>query len=193
MLRDQRQYSSTLPSADELCASFQMLQAYVGWTEDDARRLKSLKGVAERLLPGLIDDFYAEIQRHPEAMQVLTGGAEQMARLKRTLKQWLRELFAGRYDAEYVTRNWQIGRRHVQIGLPSIYMHAALARLRQGLMIGLQEIWPGEPTDLTDHFPALNRLLDLNLAMIDAGCQIEMLARHQRAAPLETRTNYDCM
>lgn len=193
MLRDHRQYHSTLPSADELMARFQMLQAYVGWTDDDARRLKSLKGVAERLLPGLIDDFYAEIQRHPEAMRVFTGGAEQLERLKRTLKQWLRELFSGRYDADYVTRYWQVGRQHVLIGLPSIYMHAALSRLRQGLMIGLQEIWPGEPTDLTDHFPALNRLLDLNLTIIDCGSQFETLAQQQRTVPMKAWTNYDCM
>ncbi|MBS0206697.1 MAG: hypothetical protein JSS49_27790 [Planctomycetes bacterium] len=174
---DKRQYYSSPMSSDELLARFQSMQVYIDWTEDDARRLRSLRGVAERILSELVDDFYGEIQNHPEALRVIVGGTEQIERLKRILKLWLRELFSGRYDADYVRRLWQAGLRHAQIGLPSIYMHAALSRLRQGLMVGLQEVWPGEPTDLTDHFPALNRLLDLNLAIMDGAYQAETRAR----------------
>ena len=177
-----QQYSS-LTSPEELFVLYQSLQRYVGWKEDDTRRLRALRGVAERLLPDLVEDFYHEIQNHPVAARVFSG-SEQIARLKRTLKLWLRELFSGNYDASYVWRHWQAGLRHVQIGLPSVYTHAALARLRQGLMTGLQEIWPGEPTDLLDSFPALNRLLDLDLAIIDWAYHSETVAREQRAARL---------
>ena len=180
---DHDQQNSSLTSPEELFVLYQSLQRYVGWKEDDARRLRALRGVAERLLPDLVEDFYSEIRNHPAAARVFSG-PEQIARLKRTLKLWLRELFSGNYDASYVSRHWQAGLRHVQIGLPSVYTHAALARLRQGLMTGLQEIWPGEPTDLLDSFPALNRLLDLDLAIIDCAYQAETMAREQRAARL---------
>ena len=109
-----QQYSS-LTSPEELFVLYQSLQRYVGWKEDDTRRLRALRGVAERLLPDLVEDFYHEIQNHPVAARVFSG-SEQIARLKRTLKLWLRELFSGNYDASYVWRHWQAGLRHVQIG-----------------------------------------------------------------------------
>ncbi len=35
--------------------------------------------------------------------------------------QWLRELFAGRYDRDYVLRRWKVGNRHVEIGLDPVF------------------------------------------------------------------------
>jgi len=183
-MSDTGQSISSQLSLDELMAQYRRLQSYVGWTEEDPRRLRSLRGVAERLLPELVDDFYREIQNHPEALRVITGGPEQIARLKRTLKLWLRELFSGVYDAQYVSRHWQAGLRHVEIGLPSVYTHVALARLRQGLLTGLQEAWPGDSVELLESLPALNRLLDLDLAIIDCAYQAETVARERRAERL---------
>ena len=172
-------------SPDAVFARYQSLQAYVGWTDNDARNLRSLRGVAERLLPELVDDFYVSIQNHPDTASVITGGPHQAANLKLALKHWLRDLFCGSYDRDYVVKNWQIGRRQSQLGLPSIYMHAAMARLRQGLLSGLLEIWPGEPTDLLDRFASLNRLLDLNLAIIEMASHSEVAAQAEIVAPPE--------
>src|SRR5260221_14650748 len=97
--------------------SYRDLQAYVGWTAADAQRVQSLGSLLVAFFPALIDDFYAEIENHPEARRVITGGAEQTARLKQTLRNWLQELFSGRYDGEYVERRWRVGHRHVDIGL----------------------------------------------------------------------------
>jgi hypothetical protein len=177
--------STSDPCPDEVVARYQSLQAYVGWTDSDARNLRSLRGVAERLLPELVDDFHLTIQNHPDTARVLTGGPEQAAQLKRALKQWLRDLFCGSYDRNYVAKNWQIGRRQRQLSLPSIYMHAAMARMRQGLLSGLLEIWPGEPTDLLDKFASLNRLLDLNLAIIEFASQFELATQSDIVASAE--------
>ena len=57
----------------------------------------------------------------------------QIERLKGTLIQWLRELFTGPYDAEYVARRWRVGYRHVEIGLDQVFTNVALSRLRQGI------------------------------------------------------------
>ena len=50
------------------------LQAYVGWTDDDAARVRSAAAVVEQRIDELVRDFYAEIQRHPEAARVISGG-----------------------------------------------------------------------------------------------------------------------
>lgn len=111
----------------------------VGWTAEDARRTQSVAGPLEPYLPRLIDDFYAEIERHPEARKVITGGPQQVERLKGTLLGWLRDLFTGRYDADYVARRWRVGWRHVEIGLDQVFTNVALSRLRRGLLAALDE------------------------------------------------------
>jgi hypothetical protein len=97
--------------ADRVYRRYQELQSYVGWTDEAARRVAATAGLLGPYLPALIDDFYAEIERHPDARQVITGGAAQIQRLKGTLLAWLRELLAGRYDADYVARRWRVGWR----------------------------------------------------------------------------------
>jgi hypothetical protein len=94
----------SLMNPDALFRRYQELQQYVGWTEEDAHRVHSVARMLDPCLPALIDDFYEEIERHPDARRVITGGQEQITRLKGTLLRWLRELLAGLYDKDYVAR-----------------------------------------------------------------------------------------
>ncbi len=87
---------------DQLLERYRELQSYVGWTDDDAERITAAAPLLETCLESLVDDFYAEIERHPDARKVITGGQAQIERLKGTLVQWIRELLAGTYDADYV-------------------------------------------------------------------------------------------
>jgi PAS domain S-box-containing protein len=162
---------------NNLYRRYQQLQQYVGWTEADAQRVQSVASLIEPHLPALIDDFYAEIERHPDARKVITGGARQIERLKGTLRGWLRELLFGPYDASYVTRRWRVGWRHVEIGLDQVYTNVALSRLRRGLFQVLEQCWQGEPRDLLVVRLSLNALLDLDLAIIEDAYQTEYLDR----------------
>jgi signal transduction histidine kinase len=159
---------------------YQELQRYVGWTDDDARRVASVGEAIQSFLVPLIEDFYSEISRHPEAQQVITGGAAQVARLKQTLLRWVTELFSGNYDADYVARRWKVGHRHVEIGLNQVYTNAALARLRRGLMAALADCIADEPQRLSAVRQSLNMLIDLDLAIIEDAYQTEYAARQQR-------------
>lgn len=165
---------------------YQELQAYVGWTEADAERVHSVGALVEPALAGIIDDFYDEIERHPNARKVITGGAEQIRRLKGTLVAWVRELFSGQYDEEYVARRWRVGWRHVEIGLDQVYTNVALSRIRTGLTRILQETWTVEPDLVRATVRSLNKLLDLDLAIIEDAYQAEHLARQQRTERLAT-------
>jgi signal transduction histidine kinase len=170
-------------SAD-LYRRYQELQQYVGWSSEDARRVQSVAGFLDPYLPPLIDDFYEEIQRHPGAVKVITGGQAQIQRLKGTLIRWVRDLLAGPYDAEYVARRWQVGWRHVEIGLDQVYTNVALSRLRRGLLRVLEEHWTHDTHELLVIRRALNTLLDLDLAIIEDAYQAEYLARQQRTERL---------
>ena len=52
---------------DNLFRRYEELQQYVGWEEDDARRVRALADVLEPTLEPLVDDFYAQIDQHPGA------------------------------------------------------------------------------------------------------------------------------
>ena len=120
----------SLMDAEKLFQRYQELQRYVGWTAEDAKRVQATADLLEPRLRALVDDFYAEIERHPDAMKVITGGQQQITRLKGTLVRWLQELLAGPYESEYVMRRWKVGWRHVEIGLDQVFTNVALSRLR---------------------------------------------------------------
>ncbi len=169
-----------------LDARYRELQAYVGWTEADAARVVAARSIVTPFLPALIDDFYAEIERHPQARRVITGGDEQIKRLKGTLLAWIRELFEGRYDADYVVRRRRVGLRHVEIGLDQVYTNVALSRLRGGLLASLNGAWEGPAELLIDTIHSIDKLLDLDLAIIEDAYQSEYISRLQRTERLAT-------
>jgi signal transduction histidine kinase len=163
--------------AERLDHRYRELQAYVGWSDEDGSRVHALAAMLEPHLLALIDDFYAEIERHPDARKVITGGPAQIERLKGTLVQWLRELFSGRYDRDYVARRWRVGWRHVEIGLDQLYTNVALSRLRSGLVQAVGLGWLGEQGELVAGIRSLNKLLDLDLAIIEDAYHAEYLSR----------------
>jgi signal transduction histidine kinase len=164
---------------DDLFRRYQDLQAYVGWTGNDEERIRAAAPLVEPRFPDLIDDFYAEIQRHPNARRVITGGEQQIERLKKTLLQWLHELFFSPYDAEYVARRWRVGYRHVLIGLDQVYTNAALSRLRRGLSGALETAASEKAAERSGINAALDKLLDLDLAIIELAYQTAFQERQQ--------------
>jgi len=170
-----------LMQSSEVYARYQDLQAYVSWTDDDARRVRAIGPLVKEAFGPLIDDFYQEIDRHPGARKVFTGGEEQIARLKGSLRTWLEELFAGTYDEAYVERRSKVGRRHVEIGLEQIYTNAALSRLRKELVRVLAIQWNGSSNELHLATESLHRLIDLDLAIIEYTYQSEYFRRQQQS------------
>jgi two-component system NtrC family sensor kinase len=165
---------------------YQQLQRYVNWTESDAARVQTIGRLVAPYFAALVDDFYSEIENHPEAKKVITGGDEQIARLKKTLVRWLEELFSGCYDRDYVERRWRVGFRHVEIGLIQVYTNAALSRLRRGLLAALEKEWHETIQELLVIRESLNMLIDLDLAIIEDAYQTEFQRRQAAAERLAT-------
>ncbi|HZL88789.1 MAG TPA: protoglobin domain-containing protein [Pirellulaceae bacterium] len=168
-------------SPQAVFARYQDLQSYVAWTDKDLGAVDLAGKVLAPHLDVLIDDFYAEIERHPAASRVITGGQEQIARLRKSLRGWLNELFAGPYDGQYVARRWRVGQRHVEIGLPQVYAAAALSRLRNGMIRLLRKHWSADEAKLAASLQSLNKLLDLDLAIISDAYETEYVHLKQEA------------
>src|SRR5262249_28947483 len=84
----------------------------------------------------------------------------------------------------YVQRRWQIGCRHVEIGLNQVYTNTALSRLRRGLDVALADRLRQEPVRQVAVRRSLDTLIDLDLAIIEDAYQAEYMARQQRVERL---------
>ncbi len=51
--------------ADRLLERYRELQSYLNWTNDDATRIATAAPLLETCFQRLVNDFYAEIERHP--------------------------------------------------------------------------------------------------------------------------------
>jgi signal transduction histidine kinase len=175
------------PMVEEILdARFREMQEYLAWTSADAQCIRSVAAQLEPSFREIVDDFYAEIKRHPDAWKVITGGDAQVERLKQTLLWWIGDLFAGSYGHEYVHRRWQVGLRHVEIKLDPVYCNMAMGRIRSGLVEVLCRTWTGDRAGLHNALRALNKLIDLDLAIIEYAYQTEHLVRIQQIERLAT-------
>ncbi len=159
---------------------FAELKRYVGFSETDERLLRELEPIVTPVFPETLDAFYSQVLAHDEARAALERGERRVGQLKVTLRQWMAELFRGPWDDSYLERRARIGSMHVRIGLPQHYMVTAMNLVRQHLLGAIPM-----PTHQT-HRVALERVLDLDLAIMLHTYRQELEARQVRAERLAT-------
>ena len=165
----------------KLYLRYQQLRQYIGWSNEDLDRIREVGRVVSSFIPELMEDFSQAILAQPATRRLITGGEAQIANLKQSLSAWLHQLLAGMIDEDYIEYRSHVGRRHADIGLEQVYTTAALSRLRSGLTSALRTHWPAEHDSLLDALDALNKLLDLDLAIIGDAYESEHV-RRQRVA-----------
>lgn len=159
---------------------YRQLQTYVGWSEEDAVRVAAAKQFVVSQFPAMIDDFYSAIKQTQDAVKVLTGGDTQINRLKQSLLEWIDQLFNGTFDETYVQQRLRVGHRHVEIGLDQVYTNVALSRLRSAINQNVISNWDQKQTDLAETIISVNRILDLDLAVIEDAYQIAHTRRQKQ-------------
>jgi two-component system, NtrC family, sensor histidine kinase HydH len=162
------------------------LKAYVGFTDQSSAALREMLPVIRLHIERIIDDFYATIEAHPGARAAITGGAEQIARLKRTLRRWLEELFQGPHDQAYLERRARIGRMHVRIDLPQAYMFTAMNRIRVQCAAVIREHLNDNAQRATETLTALDQIMDIELAIMLETYREDLMIRNRGAERLAT-------
>jgi signal transduction histidine kinase len=168
----------------------QEMKRYISFTEEDAALLRQLGPRLERYFPELAERFYSQIPHHPSAHRVFTGGEAQVARLKQTLQFWARGLFSGVYDDGYAKERYQIGYRHVRVGLDQKFVISAMAIVRAFLSECLLLEFPAGDIRIR-YARALSKVLDLDLNLM---CESYMHASLQNLRALNEhleRANHD--
>jgi signal transduction histidine kinase len=160
--------------------------SYVGFRPADSVLLRELLPVAEPHFERISEHFYERIVNHPQAHQSITGGTEQIARLKRTLVEWMRSGLAGPHDEGFCTRRARIGHIHVRIGLPQRYMVTAMSVMRVDFRQVANEWLATDLEQLGRLQAAIDRLCDLELAIMLETYKVEVEDRLRRRERLAT-------
>src|SRR4051812_16780702 len=92
---------------------FDSMKRYVAFGEADAAALRGLRPACEPHFAAIVDAFYDEMLRHPDALAAFTDPT-QIARLKRSMHAWLAGVLEGPYDEAYCARRSRIGHAHVR-------------------------------------------------------------------------------
>lgn len=162
------------------------VKAYVGFDDLASAVLREAHPLVAPHFGAIIDDFYATIETHPGARAAITGGAAQIARLKQSLVQWIDELFRGPHDEAYFARRARIGRVHVRINLPQMYMFTAMDRIRLRSVDVLRDTPNLDPHLLRRILAALHQILDIELAIMLETYRDDLLAKNRTAERLAT-------
>jgi signal transduction histidine kinase len=165
---------------------FQELQSYVGFGADDERILPTLHPRLAPSFEAVVEKFYERVLEHDDARDALTRGERQVGHLKVTLRRWLDELFLGPWDEAYVQRRARIGRVHVQIALPQHYMVSAMHLVRTELRDRLSQQLDPQSPEGHSALDAMQKILDIDLALMLHTYREDLEARNARAERLAT-------
>jgi signal transduction histidine kinase len=161
------------------------LKRYMGFGPADEDALRQLHATAAPRFGAIADLFYERILAHPEARQALQGESR-VGHLRTTLVAWMDRLLSGPWDEAYWESRLQIGRVHVRIGLPQHYMFGAMNVVRTALARIAFERFGSDPVALDLVRTALNRILDLELAIMLHTYRDDLLAQQARTERLST-------
>lgn len=159
------------------------IKRYLEWTPADERALRAMHPLARGYFPEIVDVFYERILAHDAARAVIDEGGHEVHRLQGTLVQWLDRSLTGPWDENYFQMRCNIGRAHVRIALPQHYMFGAMNLVRTRLL----EIADRTPeTATTQSRAAINKMLDLELAIMLHAYREDLLAQQARSERLAT-------
>lgn len=145
---------------------FEDVKSYVGFGAAETATLRELLPLAEPHFERIAEHFYDCILRHPNAHAAITGGSEQVDRLKRTLVLWMRSGLEGPHDEAFFERRARIGRVHVRIDLPQRYMFTAIDVMRLDFRRVVEMAYAEDLERERRTNDAVDKLFDLELAIM---------------------------
>lgn len=138
------------------------MRKFAGLSDADAALLATMRPALEKHSDQLVAMFYVNLDQSPELSQLLDAKPDRREKLKAHLRAWIISLATGSYDEAYQAKRYQIGRRHVEVGLDPRWVIGAMSFCR-GHILPIVEAEYGDEADKMDRFLALDRVMDLDL------------------------------
>lgn len=148
-----------------MMASFDRIKMFVGWDPADQVRIDQLRCCLDSDLTEVIEALGKQLSRL-KGTQPLMANARFVQRLHGVLREWLMGLLDGTFDGEYAVRRWAFGRKLVEMDLTfeEFILLEGLARVR--LCELARERMMDPPQDLSSAMSALDKALNLDMALI---------------------------
>lgn len=146
-------------------ADIDAIRQALGLTPEDEETVRDAAASLERDVPLWVETFYARLLADPVASSLLVDPGT-VERLRRSLSAWFREMFSLPLDAAYERARAQIGRTHVRVGMPMHLMVTAMSGLRTDVRASCRRAWVYDPCRGERVANALERVLDLELALM---------------------------
>ena len=102
--------------------------------DDEARSLLSeFRPFVEKLIPTVLNDFYAHISEEDELRSMFVNEAHVTHAREAQAKHWMR-MFSGKFDDEYFASVSRIGKAHCQLGLQPGWYIGGYGLVKQALI-----------------------------------------------------------
>jgi uncharacterized membrane protein (DUF373 family) len=159
------------------------LKSHYRWTELDEKNILLFRPFAEKRADEFIQKFYGFIAGFGDVNKFLHS-EEVVHSHQEKVKRWFIDLFAGRYDEDYMRMLFKIGLTHVKIGLPPHYVNATVAFIRDFINETISDAFHDRVT--RDNIRnSCSKLLDMNLDIINASYREEELRQYLSTSKLQ--------
>lgn len=133
-------------------------------TRETGEALKKYRDSFEQEADSLVSRFYEHQTSVPE-IALLIGDADTLERLHSAQRKYVRDLFSGIYDIEYVNNRLRIGLVHHRIGVePRLYL-SAIQALKQ-LLLGFLRQAATDESDYQKVAGALECLINFDVSLV---------------------------
>jgi len=165
--------------------SFRDIKLHYDFTEEDARRLSSIRSVMAEYADCAMEDLASWILKTKETAQFFADETKKK-RVFAGHRSWFMELFSGTYDTQYYERLTRIGRTHVKAQVDAHYMNRAVNIIRN-YSIGVLSANIENTDERTAVLISLEKMLDINLDIITSSYIEEELRTYSGAYRLKNR------
>jgi uncharacterized membrane protein (DUF373 family)/truncated hemoglobin YjbI len=161
------------------------IKSHFGFTVNDQKNLQSLGGMLLPMKEQFADDFYGYLRQHPDTAKYFTT-QEAVARRKETFCTWFEEMLTSTYDNSFLRRLQRVGKRHVDIGLKSYHVNAAMNYIRE-LCRHHTNARVLDGCCQEEVLDSMHKALDINLSILTSSFQEEKMKKVFLSQSLENR------
>jgi methyl-accepting chemotaxis protein len=126
-------------ASSRLQAELQSRLEFLDLGDEDREALKRLKPFIERVLPSVLDQFYADVLKTPATAAFFTDVSIRKHAQQKQFEHWM-EICSGRFGEAYITSVSRIGVTHARLELEQRWYFAAYQKMVSGIVCALNRM-----------------------------------------------------